>query len=176
MVVRKNRKDERIIQLYMETFKQIKLNDTNDFPFFLSKEKNLNPEYRKGLLFNKISSLNGWRLTLVEHYIKDLVNKNKIFKNNLIQVNLLEQKINIIDTLRRHDELELFIEEESGVRLALLFESIRNISIMTSIDKILNFVRTISKEEAYYWFSKCFFRKFQKSGLKAFKILAMNQI
>ena len=29
-------------------------------------------------------------------------------------------------------------------------ESIRNISIMTIIDKILNYVRVISKEEAYY--------------------------
>lgn len=72
--------------------------------------------------------------------------------------------------------MELFIEEEFGVRLALLFESIRNINVMTRIDKILNYVRTISKEEAYYWFSKCFFRKFQKSGLIAFKILALNQI
>ncbi len=89
---------------------------------------------------------------------------------------MLKQKINIIDPLGNSNDLELFIEEESGVRLSLLFESIRSISTMTSIDKILNYIRTISKEEAYYWFSKCFFRKFQKSGLKAFKILAVNQI
>ncbi|KKM80967.1 hypothetical protein LCGC14_1334510, partial [marine sediment metagenome] len=36
-----------------------KLNDVNEFPFLLPKEKNPNPEYRKKLLFNKISSLNG---------------------------------------------------------------------------------------------------------------------
>ena len=176
IVIRKNRKNERIIQLYMETFKQNKLNDINDFPFLSSLEKNLNREHRKELLFKKISSLNVWRLTLAEHFIKDLANRNKIFKNNPVQVNLLKQKINIIDTLRKVNDLELFIEEEFGVRLALLFESIRNIKVMTRIDKILNYVRTISKEEAYYWFSKCFFRKFQKSGLRAFKILAMNQI
>ena len=174
IVIRKIRKNERVILLYMEALKQIKLNDVNDFPLLLPKEKNPNPEYRKELLFNKISSLSGWRLTLIEHYIK--ANNNKIFKNNLVQVNLLKQKINIIDTLRKVNELELFIEEEFGVRLALLFECIRNINVMTKIDKILNYVRTISKEEAYYWFSKCFFRKSQKPGIRAFKILALNQI
>ncbi len=176
MVIRKNRKNERTIQLFMETFKQIKLNNETDSPFLVSIENNLIPKPRKELLFNKISSIKGWHLTLIEQYIKDLANKNKIFKNNLVQVNLLKQKINIIDTLRKVNDLELFIEEEFGVRLALLFESIRNTNVMTRIDKILNYVRTISKEEAYYWFSKCFFRKFQKSGLRAFKILAINQI
>ncbi len=84
----------------------------------------LNSEYRKELLFNKVSSLDGCRLTLIEHYIKDLIDMNKIFKNNLVQINLLNKKINIIDTLRKVNDLELFIEEEFGVRLALLFESI----------------------------------------------------
>ena len=65
----------------------------------------------------------------------------------MLNIFLLKQKINIIDTLRKVNELELFIEEESGVRLALLFESVRNISTVTRIDKILNFVKTISKEE-----------------------------
>lgn len=88
----------------------------------------------------------------------------------------MKQKIDIIGTLRRANEMELFIEEESGVRLALLFESVRSISTMMKIDRILNYIRAISKEEVYYWFSKCFFRKFQKSGLRAFKILALNQI
>lgn len=176
MVIRKNRKNERIIQLFMETFKQLELNNDRNSPFFQSIENNLIPDPKKELLFNKISSIKGWRLTLVEHYIRDLANKNKIFKNNLVQVNLVKQKINIIDTLRKVNDLELFIEEEFGVRLALLFESIRNINVMTRIDKILNYIRAISKEEAYYWFSKCFFRKFQKSGLRAFRILALNQI
>ena len=176
MVIKKNKNNDRIIQLYMETFKQIKLSNYNDSPFLISIENSLHLEPRKEPLFNKISSIKGWRLTLIEHYIKDLANKKKIFKNNLVQVDLLKNKINIIDTLRRSNDLELIIEEEYGVRLALLFESIRSISVMTGIDRILNYVRTISKEEAYYWFSKCFFRKFHTSGLRAFKILALNQI
>ncbi|KKM69312.1 hypothetical protein LCGC14_1452050 [marine sediment metagenome] len=176
MVIRKNRNNERIIQLFMETFKQLKFYKDRNSPLFQSIENNIIPEPKKCLLFNKISSIKGWRLTLIEHYIKGLANRKKIFENNLVQENLLKQKINIIDTLRRANDLELLVEEEFGVRLALLFESIRNINVMTRIDKILNYVRTISKEEAYYWFSKCFFRKFQKSGLRAFKILALNQI
>ncbi len=148
----------------------------NPSPFTLSIGNNLSSEPKKELQFSKISFIKGWRLILIEHYIKDLANKNKIFKNNLVQVNLLKQKINTIDIIGNSNDLELFIEEESGVRLALLFESIRSISTMTRVDKILNHIRSLSKEEVYYWFSKCFFKKFQKFGLRAFKILALNQL
>lgn len=160
----------------METFKQNKINQDNEPLLTLSFGNHFKSEPRKELNFNKISFIKGWRLTLIEHYIMDLANKNKIFKYNLVQVNLFRQKINIIDSLGNSNDLELFIEEESGVRLALLFESIRSISTMIRVDKILNHIRALSKEEIYYWFSKCFFKKFQKSGLRAFKILALNQL
>jgi len=45
--------------------------------------------------------------------------------------------------------------EELGVRLALLFLTIKPLSRVDRIEAIANGIQTMPSEEAYYWFSKC---------------------
>ena len=45
--------------------------------------------------------------------------------------------------------------EESGVRLGLIFLAVRPISKMARVEDISRGVRAMTKEELYYWFSKC---------------------
>jgi hypothetical protein len=45
--------------------------------------------------------------------------------------------------------------EESGVRLALIFLSVRPVTKLARVEDISRGIRSMTREELYYWFSKC---------------------
>jgi len=100
----------------------------------------------------------------VEPYVKEIVKMNR--KRNSIQMNLNLEKIN-----SKIDQEKLKIEEEDGVRLALLFKTISRIRKMGKIDNILLNIKSMSREEAYYWYSKVFFNRRKQNGVRALRIL-----
>jgi len=47
------------------------------------------------------------------------------------------------------------LDEESGVRLGLIFLAVRPITKLTRVEDISHGIRAMTREELYYWFSKC---------------------
>lgn len=119
---------------------------------------------KKRSQFKRLADTYGWRLTSVEPYVKEIVKMNR--KRNSIQMNLNLEKIN-----SKIDQEKLKIEEEDGVRLALLFKTISRIRKMGKIDNILLNIKSMSREEAYYWYSKVFFNRRKQNGVRALRIL-----
>ena len=159
----------------METFKTGTQNSIQNKNYLLESHSGKNSHSSEDFkdVYEKISFIKGWRLSLVEHYIKDLINRSNIARNKLVQISLNGSKVDYF-RLQNKNNTELLIDEEFGVRLALLFKSIKIVETLTKVDNLLKFIKSMSKEEAYYWFSKCFFKKNQNSNIKAFKILALS--
>lgn len=126
-------------------------------------KKNLKWQEKRGQ-FRKLADTYGWRLSLVEPYIKEIVKINN--KKNGIQMNLNMKKVNL-----KLDQKKLEIDEEDGVRLALLFKTVSRIRKMSKVDKILLNVKSMSREEAYYWYSKVFTNRRKQTGVRALRIL-----
>lgn len=102
----------------------------------------------------EVAQVSGWRLTLVHHYVKELL------------------KINGGKTsIARENEADFNIEEDSGIRLTLLLKSISNLSKGKKITHLLNNIRAMSIEEVYYWYAKISNPLSNGRGLKAFRIL-----
>ncbi|MGQ4875760.1 MAG: DUF7680 family protein [Promethearchaeia archaeon] len=159
--VKKERNNGLRYQIYS---KELLNNDQN------VNEYHLQRKYRKQSKMNnfkKLADSYGWRLKLLEPYIKEIVKFN-LKKNNSessIQINLNNQEVN------NSKMQKIEIDEENGVRLALLFKLVSHIRKMKRLDKILLNIKTMSKEEIYYWFSKVFNNEKKQSGLKALRIL-----
>lgn len=176
LIIKKNDRNENSIQVQMEStnLKKFRNNynkNSSLLPGF--NNHNLSAKSSTQNKFEKISSLKGWRLTQVECYVKVLINKTMKNQKSAVQQTLDNQKLNIFNTYKIKVST-LSINEEFGVRLALLFECIKTIDQMTKIDKALIYIKSLSKEEAYYWYSKCFINKNPNSGIRAFKILALS--
>ena len=126
-------------------------------------KKNLNWK-KKRAQFKKLADTYGWRLNLVEPYVKEIVKINS--KKNGAQMNLNMKKANL-----KLDQQKLEIDEEDGVRLALLFKTVSRIRKMSKVDKILLNIKSMSREEAYYWYSKVFANRRKQTGVRALRIL-----
>ena len=57
--------------------------------------------------------------------------------------------------LSRRLEKPFFLDEPSGLRLALIFLAVKPVSRHDRVEAIVNGILAMSDEEAYYWFSKC---------------------
>jgi hypothetical protein len=112
-----------------------------------------------------IASANSWRVNLIEPYIKETIKKNPAAKG--YQRTLDGNKM-LLDT---NNENDIVINEEDGVRLSILFKSISRLQKMARIDCILANVRTMNREEAYYWYSKIFQHRKNTKGMRAFRDL-----
>jgi len=126
-------------------------------------KKNLKWQKKRGQ-FRKLADSYGWRLSLVEPYVKEIVKINN--KENGTQMNLNMKKANL-----KLDQKKLKIDEEDGVRLALLFKTVSRIRKMSKVDKILLNIKSMSREEAYYWYSKVFTNRRKQTGVRALRIL-----
>ena len=73
----------------------------------------------------------------------------------------------------RHETFKL--EEEWGVRLGLLFLSIKPLSKIDRIELISEGIRDMTSEELYYWYSKCTQKKSGKRAQKALRILLAEE-
>lgn len=63
------------------------------------------------------------------------------------------------------------LQEESGVRLGLLFLAVKPLSKVNRIEMISSGIREMTSEELYYWFSKCTSRAIAKQAQTALRIL-----
>ena len=68
-----------------------------------------------------------------------------------------------------------YLDEETGVRLGLLFLAVRPISKLSRIEHISLGVRAMPSEEAYYWFSKCTAESSGRRAQQALRILLAGE-
>lgn len=90
----------------------------------------------------------------------------------------------VLETLRRNDykvtdlsagRREPFaLNEESGVRLGLLFMAIRPVTKMNRVESMSQGIRAMTSEELYYWFSKCTSKSAERAQ-KALRILLSEE-
>ena len=67
------------------------------------------------------------------------------------------------------------LDEETGLRLGLLFLAIKPLSRMDRVEAISSRLRTMSSEEAYYWFSKCTAEVNAANAQRALRILLADE-
>ncbi len=168
----------------MNTFQLniIKDNDNKLIYQIFSKENYINSKISKNIEFSKtkhtirsqfrkLAHTYGWRLTLIEPYIKEVLRNNKSKNRNDkdVQINLKREKAD-----QNNKRKKIIIDEEDGVRLALLFKTACRIRKMGKIDKILLNLKSISREEAYYWYSKVFNNGRKQNGVRALRLLMVS--
>ena len=69
----------------------------------------------------------------------------------------------------------LYLDEASGVRLALTFMAIKPLSRYNRIEAIIPGILHMSDEEAYYWFSKCSVGANATRAQKALRVLLSDE-
>ncbi len=67
------------------------------------------------------------------------------------------------------------LDEETGLRLGLLFLAVKPLTRMDRAEAISNGLRTMLSEEAYYWFSKCTAEPDALRAQKALRILLADE-
>jgi hypothetical protein len=67
------------------------------------------------------------------------------------------------------------LNEELGVRLALLFLAVKPLRKVTRMGEISEHVRAMTEEEAYYWFSKTTVAEAGRRAQKALRILLARE-
>ena len=68
-----------------------------------------------------------------------------------------------------------YLNEESGVRLGLLFLAVRPLAKMNRVEMISLGIRAMTSEELYYWFSKCINAPSAERAQKALRILLSDE-
>jgi len=63
------------------------------------------------------------------------------------------------------------LDEDTGVRLGLLFLAVKPLQKTTRIESISAAMRGMASEEVYYWFSKCTFDRRARFAQRALRIL-----
>jgi len=104
----------------------------------------------------KISSLKGWRLSVTLPYIRKALHTTEKQRE---------------PSSRKADDGPVNISEESGVRLALAFLGIRHLHKLERAEKLCQEVQSMSREEAYYWYSKVRSPKGHSPGIRALRTL-----
>lgn len=69
----------------------------------------------------------------------------------------------------RHEPF--ILDEDTGVRLGLLFLAVKPLHKTTRIDSISAALRSMASEEAYYWFSKCTSDRTARFAQRALRIM-----
>jgi hypothetical protein len=77
--------------------------------------------------------------------------------------------------LSRERRKPFLLDEETGLRLGLLFLVVRPLTKMNRIEAISGGLRTMPSEEAYYWFSKCTARVTAVNAQRALRILLAGE-
>jgi hypothetical protein len=103
----------------------------------------------------RIAGLKGWRLSVVLPHIRKAVQ-------------LSETRIRVENV--RPGNASFHLHEEDGVRLALTFRGVRNLQKLERAEKLCRGVYSMSREEAYYWYSRTSNRE-TSSGIRALRTL-----
>lgn len=106
----------------------------------------------------RIGSLKGWRLSVALPHIR----KAMQFSERQSRANAKPGKSG-----------SYRLVEEDGVRLALAFRGLRNLRKLDRAEKLCHEVHSMSKEEAYYWYSMTSSRG-TGSGIRALRILTIS--
>jgi|SRR5271157_6023142 len=114
--------------------------------------------------FRRLTNASGWRLSLVDPYVKQVIKRNS--GNESSHSSLVGPN----DDAAINKE-QVVISEEDGVRLSLLFRTIARMQKMTKVHHILLSIKSMIREESYYWYSKVFSNHYSTKGVKAFRIL-----
>lgn len=77
--------------------------------------------------------------------------------------------------LSRRLRAPFFLDEPSGLRLALVFLAVKPVTRYDRIEAIVDGIRAMSDEEAYYWFSKCSAGPSATRAQKALRVLLANE-
>jgi hypothetical protein len=76
----------------------------------------------------------------------------------------------------RHDRKAPFpLDEETAVRLGLLFLAIKPLRKTARIETIRDATAAMSPEEAYYWYAKCASAATGRRAQRAFRILLAQE-
>jgi hypothetical protein len=87
----------------------------------------------------------------------------------------------VLDALKRNDHLPtalratrqdpIPLNEETGVRLGLLFLALRPLEKVNRMERVAAGIRSMPSEETYYWFSKCARGRAGSQAQRALRIL-----
>jgi len=73
------------------------------------------------------------------------------------------------------DEAPFYLDELTGLRLALILMAVKPLTRHDRIEAIGQGVQAMSAEEAYYWFSKCSAGPSASQAQKALGVLLNNE-
>ena len=80
-----------------------------------------------------------------------------------------------VTDLSRHRRRPFRLDEETGLRLGLLFLAVKPLTRMDRVEAISSGLRTMPSEEAYYWFSKCTAEASAVNAQRALRILLAGE-
>jgi hypothetical protein len=80
-----------------------------------------------------------------------------------------------VTDLSRNRRQPFQLDEETGLRLGLLFLAIKPLTRMDRVEAISSALRTMPSEEAYYWFSKCTAEASAINAQRALRILLAGE-
>lgn len=80
-----------------------------------------------------------------------------------------------VTDLSRNRRQPFQLDEETGLRLGLLFLAVRPLTRMDRVEAISGGLRIMPSEEAYYWFSKCTAEASAANAQRALRILLAGQ-
>lgn len=80
-----------------------------------------------------------------------------------------------VTDLSRNRRQPFQLDEETGLRLGLLFLAIKPLTRMDRVEAISSALRTMPSEEAYYWFSKCTAGASAANAQRALRILLAGE-
>lgn len=129
------------------------------------KRKNESNREKEKFNLRNVAKISGWRLKIMEPYIKEKIKKTK--KNALNYDPNQSSK----EKDEKNGKKHTLLSEEDGIRLALLFKTASQVQKMPKIDNILRNISSMGREETYYWYSKIFSNDVSNYGVKAFRIL-----
>ena len=80
-----------------------------------------------------------------------------------------------VTDLSRNRRQPFRLDEETGLRLGLLFLAVKPLTRMDRVEAISNGLRIMPSEEAYYWFSKCTAGTSAVNSQRALRILLAGE-
>jgi len=140
------------------------------------------------------NTLPAYRLALFQRYVEPPPIQQRLTESAPVHMSLLAElggqalkavADQVLDALRKNGysvtslnvnrQEPFMLDEESGVRLGLLFMAVRPISKMNRVEAISLGIRAMTSEELYYWFSKCTIGQNADRAQKALRLMLAEE-
>nr|MDO8087778.1 hypothetical protein [Candidatus Sigynarchaeum springense] len=112
---------------------------------------------------------------ICEPFLQELLANDNIMTRKSFQTTLTGDCNQVVVDPAEGGDI-LVLREEIGVRMAILFALIANEMDSEHVERMAREVRFLQREETYYWYAKIFQDRIRRAGIKALKILLLNQI